>query len=153
MNPCDHAVERARADLVARLDSRREELEAAILARIREDLLGSPGHEDAEYLMGLRAAVTEAVGHGLRGIQEGEEWSPSVPAEVLAQARRAARIGVSLDTVLRRYVAGHTLLEDYVMQEADRDFSGHGNALRRVLRAQASLLDGLLGAIVSEVPR
>ena len=69
---------------------------------------------------------------------------------MLAQARRAARLGVSVATVLRRYVLGHTLLEDLLMQEADRDFSGQQEALRRVLRAQASLLDGLLGTIAGE---
>jgi len=45
------------------------------------------------------------------------------------QARRAGRIGVSLDTVLRRYVRGSALLGEYVMEEADRaGFPGGSDA-------------------------
>jgi hypothetical protein len=141
----------ARAGVLERLCSRRAELEEAIFARFCDGLLDSPGGEDAEYVAGLRAALTASVGYGLRGIAEGEGWSGPIPAEVVAQARRAARAGVSLDTVLRRYVVGHTLLEDFFMEEADRgDFSGQSGAARQLLRAQASLLDRLLDAITGE---
>ena len=34
--------------------------------------------------------------------------------------RRAARVGVSLNTVLRRYVVGSGLLEAFVMDEVER---------------------------------
>jgi len=144
--------EEARAGVVERLCSRREELVEAIFARFREDLFDSSGDEDAEYLTGLRAAVAAAVGYGLQGIEEGGEWPVvSIPVEVVAQARRAARLGVGLDTVLRRYVVGHTMLANFVMEEADRDgFSSQRSAVRDVLRVQASLLDRLLDAITGE---
>jgi hypothetical protein len=141
----------AHAGVVKRLDSRRMELEEAIFARFRDGLQDSPSWEDAEYVAGLRAAVTAAVGYGLRGIAEGEGCVAPIPTEVVAQARRAARTGVSLDTVLRRYMVGHTLLEDFFMEEADRgDSSGQKGAARLLLRAQASLLDRLLDAITRE---
>jgi PucR C-terminal helix-turn-helix domain/GGDEF-like domain len=144
-------LEQAGVDVVERLRARRTELEEAIFARLRDGLRDSPGGEDAEYVMGLRAAVAAAVGYGLRGIAEGEGWAGPIPAEVVAQARRAARLGVSLDTVLRRYVVGHTLLEDCFMEEADRSgVSGQRGAARQWLRAQASLLDRLLDAITRE---
>jgi hypothetical protein len=143
--------EQARADVLERVLVRRTELEEAIFARFRDGMRDSPGGEDAEYLIGLRAAVAAAVGYGLRGLAEGEEWSGPIPAEVVAQARRAARLGVSLDTVLRRYVVGHTLLEDCFMEEADQSgVSGQRGAARQLLRAQASLLDRLLDAISAE---
>ena len=41
-----------------------------------------------------------------------------VPVALLAQARLAARVGVSLDAVLRRYFAGYTLLGDFLIEEA-----------------------------------
>jgi hypothetical protein len=72
----------------------------------------------------------------------------------LEQAQRAARAGVPLDTVLRRYLTGHTLLEEYVMEEADRGERdgwalNQREALRGALRAQASALDRLLQAITA----
>jgi predicted transcriptional regulator len=148
-------VENARTAVVGRLRARREELVTEIFARVRGDAFGPVGAQDAEYLAGLRAAVAAAVGYVLEGIERGEEWAGPIPTMASEQARRAARIGVSLDTVLRRYVVGHTLLEEFVMEEADR---GEGNrptpiprdALRGVLRAQASALDRLLQAITGE---
>ena len=45
-----------------------------------------------------------------RRSSEASAAAPPPPAALLAQARLAARSGVGLDTVLRRYFAGHTLL-------------------------------------------
>jgi hypothetical protein len=144
-------LEQAGVDVVERLRARRTELEEAIFARLRDGLRDSPGGEDAEYVMGLRAAVTAAVGYGLRGFAEREGWSGPIPAAVVTQARLAARLGVSLDTVLRRYVVGHTLLEDCFLEEVDRSgVPGQRGAARQLLRAQASLLDRLLDAVSSE---
>ena len=144
-----------RAVVVGRLRARRGELVQAIFARVSDGAFGPVGAGDAEYVAGLRAAVAAAVEHGLEGIERGEEWDGSpptpTPVVVLEQARRAARIGVSLDTVLRRYVVGHTLLEEFVLEEADRGvFADEKSALRGALRAQAMVLDRLLGAITSE---
>lgn len=68
--------------------------------------------------------------------------------EAIEQARRAARNGVSLDVVLRRYMVGQALLWDYVMEEAGR--VGEDGALREMLRAQASLLDRLMIDVARE---
>ena len=141
--------------VVARLRARRGEVVQEIFARVRGDAFDHAGDEDAEYVAGLRAAVAAAVDYGLEGIERGEEWAGPIPLVASEQARRAARVGVSLDTVLRRYVVGHTLLGEFVMEEADRGERG-GRALDRrgalpgVLRAQAAVLDRLLAAITSE---
>jgi hypothetical protein len=141
-----------RARVVELLRARRGELVAAIFARVRDDAFGLVGAQDAEYVAGLRTAVMAAVEYGLQGMERGEGRAGPVPDAVLEQARRAARIGVSLDTVLRRYVVGHTLLEQYVMEEADGDGENwilptQRSAMRDALRAQASVLDRLLAAI------
>ena len=73
----------------------------------------------------------------------------------LEQARRAAGVGVSLDTVLRRYIVGNSLLEEFVVEETERDGKDcipptQREALRGALRAQASVLDRLLVAITGE---
>jgi PucR C-terminal helix-turn-helix domain/GGDEF-like domain len=140
------SLEEVRAGLVTRLRARRTELVEAIFARVRA-VPDPVGDEDAEYVAGLRAAIAAAVDHSLTSIEQGEEWSESIPPAATAQARRSVRHGVSLDTVLRRYVAGDRVLEDFVMDEADRF---PREALRQVLRTQAALLDHLMASIATE---
>jgi hypothetical protein len=143
--------ESIRAELVARVRLRRAELEQAVFARVCDGARSPAGGEDAEYLAGLRTAVAAAIDHGLAGVESGEEAAGSAPPEAIAQARRAARAGVSLDTVLRRYVLGSTLLSDFLMQEADHsDFAGRPTVLRDVMSTQAALLEGLMTSITSE---
>jgi hypothetical protein len=141
-----------RVGVVERLRARQEELVEAISARVRSGVSAGAGDRDAEYVAGLRAAVAAAVEYGLEGIERGDdERAGPVPLAVLAQARRAARTGVSLDTMLRRYVVGHTLLGEFVLEEADRGpWPDEHGALRRALRVQASVLDRLLAAITVE---
>jgi hypothetical protein len=146
-----------REQLVARVRTRQGEVVEAILARIRDDEDGQAGAQDAEYVAGLRTAVAVAVEHSLHHVELGELVGPgleSVPAEALAQARRAARTGVKLDTVLRRYVLGSTVVGDFLMREAERDdFAGHGQMLREALGAQAAVLDRLMSAVTGEYLR
>src|SRR5271167_4584919 len=145
------SVELVRAGLAERLRARRGELEEAIIARFRDVGFDPAAGEDAEYITGARAAVAEAVDYGLMVIEQGEEWLSSIPPAAVAQARRAARNSVSLDRVLLRYNAGHSLVEDFVMQEAeDSDFSSERMALRHVLRTQAALLDHFTASIANE---
>lgn len=71
-----------------------------------------------------------------------------MPVVAMAQARRAARLGVGVDTVLCRYVAGHGLLRDYVMREAEcGEVVDRGLVLRGALERLAWRLDRLLSAI------
>jgi PucR-like helix-turn-helix protein/diguanylate cyclase with GGDEF domain len=100
-----------------------------------------------EYARGLREAVSVALDYGLATF-EGQA-RPGVPVLLLEQAKAAARNGVSLDAVLRRYLAGYTLLCDYLMSEAERDGESNDRDLRRALRAQGAQLDQLL-AVVTE---
>src|ERR1700682_4377752 len=93
------SLETIRAGLAERLRARRSEIEEAIFARLR---LGfdPAGAEDAEYVAGGRAAVAEVVDYGIMVIEHGEEWLGSIPPAAVAQSCRAARNGVSLQTVL-----------------------------------------------------
>ena len=73
----------------------------------------------------------------LTGFEQVGGSPPQVPLAAVAQARRAASLGVGLDTVLRRYVAGHAILEDFVMQEADpSELLGQRIELRGVLGSE-----------------
>jgi hypothetical protein len=140
--------EAVRAGVVGRLRARQGELVRAIFERVRGDTFGPVGAQDAEYVAGLREAVVAALEYVLEGIEHGEDWAGPIPVVATAQAGRAARVGVSLNTVLRRYVVGSSLLGEFIMEEADRaGFPGGRGVLKGVLRAQASGLDRLLVAI------
>ena len=148
------SVESVRAGLAERLRARRSEIEEAIFARFRDVGFDPAAGEDAEYVAGARAAVAEAVDYGLMAIERGEEWFGSIPPAAVAQARRAARNGVSLERVLLRYNAGHTLLGDFIMQAAEHgDFASNGVALRHVLRTQGALLDHFTASTAHEYQR
>lgn len=134
--------------LIERLEARRGEIEQALLTRIRS--VDDPtAIEDPQYAAGLKATVSAAVTYGLAAIRGSEGLPGPIPAELRAQARRAASSGVRLDTVLRRYIAGHTVLEDFIVQEAEAAGMRRGSA-QRVMRAEAVLLDGLLDVVAAE---
>ena len=136
--------ERVGAEVAERLRERRAEIEQATLTRVYA-VSGLPERGGPEYAEGLRAAVSAGVDYGLEGIERGEESAPRIPEALLSQARLAARSGVSLDTVLRRYFAGHTLLGDFMVQEAEREVGA--SELKRLLRSQAAIVDRLLAAV------
>lgn len=142
--------EQARAAVAAQLRLRHEEIAQTILAYVRDTVPDRIGDLDVEYALGLRAAVTAAVEYGLTGIEQGDEWLAPIPVEVLIQARRAVRSEVGLDTVLRRYIAGYTLLEDFVMDAVEVLDVGNPSTLRHLRRVQATLLDRLTSAIADE---
>ena len=102
---------------------------------------------DASYPEGLRLAVSEALSYGINCVEKGEEWSVSVPPGVIGQARRAARDGVGLDIVLRRYAAGNKVLEEFIVMEA-RDVSRQ--SLCRILSEQGPLFDRLMASVAAE---
>ncbi|MGC1851244.1 MAG: helix-turn-helix domain-containing protein [Solirubrobacterales bacterium] len=135
-----------RVELVARLRDRLSEIEDAIFGRART-LAAREGEEDPEYVAGLRAAVSEGLDYALAHIEKGEDWTGPIPSAAAAQARRSARGGVRLDTVLRRYAAGDRLLGDFIMDEADRFPS---QALRKVLRTHGPQVDRLMATVATE---
>jgi hypothetical protein len=145
-------IEEIRSGLSARLQARREEIGQAALTRIYA--VGDPSlARDPEYAEGLHAAVSAALDYGLAVIEGGEERAPAVPAVLLTQARLAARNSVSLDTVLRRYLAGFTLLGDFLIEEAEASDALKGPTLKRLLRAQSALFDRLIAAVTEEYMR
>jgi PucR C-terminal helix-turn-helix domain/GGDEF-like domain len=144
--------DQVRTAVYGRLQARRVEIEQAALTRVYA--VSDPTEAaDPEYVEGLRAAVSAAIDYGFAGIKRSEERSLPLPAVLLTQARLAARNGISLDTVLRRYFAGYTLLSDFLMQEAEDGDLLEGVALKRLLRSQATLFDRLVAAVTEEYAR
>jgi hypothetical protein len=139
-----------RAEIAARLQIRRPEMKEEILTRVRA-VSDTALEQDAQYLQGLHAAISGAIGFGLAGIEHGEERCGPVPAAVLIQARYAARRRVGLPVVLRRYAAGYSILSDFLMQELGGERSGGSPAkLYRLQRELTALFDRLLDAVSTE---
>lgn len=133
------------------LRARRPGLDETLHAHVRETVAGPRAGEDAEYDVGLYAAVSEAIDYALNALEQGGGWSEPAPPAVVAQARRAARIGVSLDTVLRRYQAGHAKLVDFILEAAEHEtLSMEPAAVRAVIGLQASALDRLAADVSVE---
>jgi AcrR family transcriptional regulator len=146
----DRTPREARIVLVRRLRARRAEIDEAIFARISDQWFDRTGSEDPEYVAGLRAAGVAALDYVLVGIERlGESLEP-VPVAALEQARRAARTGVGLETVLRRYLAGYSVLASFVVQEAERaeqDLIPPTHGLREMLAEMSALVDRLITAV------
>jgi hypothetical protein len=142
---------RLRGELADRLAGRREELQAAVHARIRA--VADPGEiADPAYTEGLSAAIGIALEYAIEAIEANRERPAPVPVALLAQARLAARNRVGIDVVLRRYLAGYTLVGDFLVAEA-ADLGLAGEPLKRLLGAHAAVLDRLLVAVSEEHSR
>jgi PucR C-terminal helix-turn-helix domain/GGDEF-like domain len=133
--------------LFAAIAARRAEIGDAVLARVQA-IGGRRQAADPEYLEGLRLAVDVAIDHTIEASRRGGEWPLAIPDEVLGQARLAARRRVPLETVLRRYLAGHSVLADYMAEEAAR-LQMSPSELRYVLRSSAAETDRMLAEICS----
>jgi hypothetical protein len=146
------SLDNARANLSARLRERRDEIEQAVLARTYA--VSDPTESaDSEYLQGFRSAISSAIDYGLTVVELGERRTPPIPVALIAQARLAARHGISLEIVVRRYVAGHTLLSDFLAREAEQIPSLQTTVLRQVLSSQGAVFDRLIAAISEEYKR
>jgi PucR C-terminal helix-turn-helix domain/GGDEF-like domain len=139
------------AALASRLRARFTEAETGLATLVE----GVPGPRDGvdpaylEYLDSLvenRPAVLE---YAVGVIELGEHRAPDVPAPVLRAARLAARSGVPLDAVLRRYSAGNAFCTDILVEEAEAAGVSAPD-LRRLLHRQATLFDRLLEVVSEE---
>jgi hypothetical protein len=142
--------DRNRRTLRRRLEGRRQEIEQVALTRVYA--VSDSSAADPAYLDGLRVAVSDALDYGFEALERGENRAPPIPISLLAQARIAARNGVSLDVVLRRYFAGYTLMGDLVVQEAETmDVSSR--VLKSLLRSHGATFDRLLKLVTEEFRR
>ncbi len=134
--------------VAGRLRPRRGEIEQAVYIRVT-GVQGQIQIQDTEYTVGLQTAVEAVIDYALAGMEQGEGYSTPVPSTAIEQARRAARNGVGLETVLRRYIAGQLVFEDFVIQEAVdcAVVDNQGTALNAIRLIQAGLLDQIIVTI------
>jgi hypothetical protein len=92
--------------------------------------------------------VVDALEQGLRGIEVGREESDlPFPPTAVALARRAARRGTPLDSLLRSCAAAERVLREFILDEIDHFPT---EALREVLREQEGPIDRMMGMIANE---
>jgi hypothetical protein len=142
---------RPRGALLDRLEERRPAIEKAIRARIHA--IEDPSEaRDPAYLEGLRSAMGAAIDYGFESIERADDHTLLIPIALLTQARVAARSGVPLDTVLRRYFAGYALLTDFLL-DAAAEAGMAGPTLRNITRCQAARFDILVVEVSEEYRR
>jgi hypothetical protein len=149
MKAAEVAVGEITEQVATRVRARRSEIEQALEARIH-GVSEPPESADLEYLQGLREAVPAAFEYGLAALQSSRENAPPPPVALLTQARLAARNGVQLSTVVRRYVAGYTMLGEYIAAEARASNLESNALLNRLSRTQAAAFDRLIAAVSEE---
>jgi len=135
-----------RAELAARLRARCGEIEDTVYNRVLKMADPTEG-DDPEYRAYLRATVAESIDYALLGIERGEEWEGTIPEAAAVQARRAARNGVKLDAILRRYAAGDRLVGEFVVDEAAKL---PNEAMRHLMRAQGPHVDRMMASVATE---
>ncbi len=135
-----------------RLRSRQAEIEEALLTRLYA--IGDPTEaEDPAYLDGFRVAVAAAVDFAVNTLEGSGSHEPAVPSVFRLQARLAARNRVSLDVVLRRYAAGHTILVDFMIDKPEQTATLSSAEMRGPLASLSSAFDRLLQEVGDEYAR
>jgi hypothetical protein len=141
-------IAEVRAILSASLRGRLPEIEKEIFARVRA-VSPADVELDPAYVEGLRMSVNDAIAYVIDGIEEGREPEP-IPRAVRLQARRAAHVGLPLDTILRRYATGDRLITEFIMDEAE---SLPWPALQQILRGHGAHIDHLMAMTSTEYMR
>jgi len=101
----------------------------------------------------LRAAASAAIDFGIATIGATTATpSITVPGELRDQIRLAARLGISLDTVFRRCLAGYLVLGDHIRQISDDDSLSRQMQVA-VDRGQAVTFDRLLTVLGEDYRR
>ena len=139
-----------RGAIARRLRQRHDEITAVIFSRI-DAVSPLPPLGSDEYADSLRLAVPAAVEYAISALEEGADGRPPpVPPALLVQARLAARSRIGLDSVLRRYIAGHAVLTHVAMEEAERHRDSSSGPTSGVARPLAALLDHIAEAVSEE---
>jgi hypothetical protein len=143
-------IDEPRARLLERLRARQGEMEDAIFPHICS--LGGPQADgDAEYEVGLRAAVAAGIDYCLTGLEHESGLAAPVPVAVLEQTRRSARHGTSIKTSIQRVIATRRLIHGFILEEAAHvGLAGNSPAMREIRSMQEAMLEQFTPTIASE---
>jgi diguanylate cyclase with GGDEF domain/PucR-like helix-turn-helix protein len=138
-----------RVEVAEQLRQRQAEIEQSIRARLDHAAPNPNGPIDHTYQAGLDSAISSVFIYAMEGIRQGPGWLGPIPREAARQARSAARAGVSLGLVLRRYVAGHTGLVEYTTAICE-SLDASGEIVRRLIAIHDELLHHITAAVERE---
>ncbi len=97
----------------------------------------------------LRNLVSVGFEYSLEILSGDDEYPPSIPFVLLSDAKSAARRGVGVELVVRRYVAGHSAFRDLILKMAAPAHAPKPEAIYALLRNYDSVFDLLLASITS----
>jgi hypothetical protein len=140
-------IEEVCAVFAGRLRDRRSQMESRALARL--DALDAAATLDGHPQRRL-PAIAAAVDYSIEVLELSPAGPPPLPPILLAEARAAAREGVALQSLVRRYLAGYALLEDFLLEEAERSGLFDPGAIRQIFEAQARVIDRVITTVGSE---
>lgn len=107
-------------ELCERLRSRLPEIQDAVAAKLMDSKLGPTVVGEADLERGQRESVRACIDLTLLAIEHDADWEEvQVPAAALVQIQRVARLGLSLQAVLGRYVEGYDVLWDFMLEEIE----------------------------------
>jgi predicted DNA-binding protein (UPF0251 family) len=142
----DRSLEGGRLEVVARLRARRGEIEESYGACLR-NAISHPGvSSDPDYLIRRRASIEGAVDLSLDSLESGEDSHP-VPPSMSSQWERAARMGVTLEALMRAYTTAQSGMTDMIMEETSHE---PREVSRELLRTSGLVVERLL-AMMSDV--
>jgi hypothetical protein len=127
------------------------EIRQAILDRLYGMEEEAPAR-DAEYQRGLRETVSCGIDYCIALLEEGIERGPQIPIALMAQSRLAARQGIPLEMVMRRYMAAKALMCDFILGEAAAGAPSPA-LIREALATQEAAFNRLLPLVTEEYRR
>jgi hypothetical protein len=110
----------------------------------RAELFSLGDDVDPEYRLGLKGSISIALEYGIQCIEASERTMPPVPTALYAQARFAARSGVSVGTVIGRYVSGFHLIQTYMEEVIESEQLSGMKALKEIRRMSSLVIDQLV---------
>lgn len=138
----ERSLPEARRVIGERLRARWDEIEHELLAGV--GAFSQDESVDPEYAMGLRDSVPVALEYGIECIESSERSAPLLPTSLYAQARLAARNGVKLDVVIKRYMGGFTLLDSFLEEVASDEGLVGTSAYKEIRRVSSVLIPKLI---------
>ena len=107
-------------------------------------------YSDTDYKNSLFAAITATVHYSLDAIERGREWGP-IPPALAEHARRAARLGMGLGALIRRYLSGHDRFMAFIHDEiALGGFTDHEILLELLTSDIGALAEHVITSIERE---
>lgn len=122
---------------------------AAIHYRVSQTQSGDESHSLHRPSAASRHLIQEALAYGIETLDCDDEHPPSIPLPLLSDARSAARRGVGVELLVRRYVTAYSAFRDFILSTASCTSNLERGSLYDLLRYEDSVFDLLLANITT----